>query len=263
MASALERLNESQSWRAQLTSSVVDASAIYNSIPDTTKMASGAVPDTSKMIANSVPKVTEMTTAFTGLDVATRSPVYGGTFRPSPAPLDSEATLPSPTKALPQELGERFAQRLTRKHRQEAKGLLVALGLDLELEHLESIERRLLDGRRPDRLQAALSASLLLKGVANKLYPPSGDEEAWVCRFGHLYKLGPEHVKNRLHAFAHPYLEGRSTQEHKLFIAELDLVSDWGGAGHHVGFTETQSSEAFCALLKVLATVARARRNPL
>jgi hypothetical protein len=157
-------------------------------------------------------------------------------------------------------MGEVLAQNLIRGHRQEAKGLLVALDLDLELEHLESIERRLLDGGRPDRLQAELSASHLLKGLADKLFPPK--EELWVCRFGKTYKLGPPNVKNRLHAFADRFLKQRSTAEHKLFIAELDLVSRWSGEGHHMVFTSRENAEAFCALLKVMAIVSRAYRLP-
>lgn len=157
-------------------------------------------------------------------------------------------------------MGEALAQSLTRRHRQEVKGLLVALGLDLELEHLESIERRLLDEGRPDRLQAALSASLLLEGLANKLFPPT--EALWVCRFGKTHKLGPPNVKNRLHAFADRFLKQCSTAEHKLFIAELDLVSRWSGKGHHVVFTPGENAEAFCTLLKVVATVARAHPLP-
>lgn len=166
-----------------------------------------------------------------------------------------------PPQVLPQEMSETLAQSLTRHYRQETKGLLVALGLDLELEHLEAIERRLRDGGRPDLLHAALSASLLLKGVADRLYPPRDHEECWTCRFENKHKLGAPHVKNRLHAFADPVLRQQSTAEHKLFVAELDFVSRWSGEGHHVVLTPKENAEAFCALLKIMATVACAHRQ--
>lgn len=269
-------------------------SSIYAALPKVTPIATGTVRDwsggavkvpgdfTSVTSGLSLDEIQRVSAAFAATGVAQRSPAYGGTFRlPSapvsprrqrgthlppvapPAsprrrePVDDEQQTP---RVLPQEMGEALAQSLTRRHRQEAKGLLVALGLDLELEHLESIERRLLDGGRPDRLQAALSASLLLEGLANKVFSPT--EELWVCRFGKTYKLGPPNVKNRLHAFADRFLKQRSTAEHKLFIAELDLVSRWSGKGHHVIFTPGENAEAFCALLKVVATVARAHPLP-
>jgi hypothetical protein len=274
---------------------ILDAdSPIYAALPKVTPIATGTVRDwsggavkvpgdfTSVTSGLSLDEIQRVSAAFAATGVAQRSPAYGGTFRLPSAPVSPRrqrgTNLPptarpaSPrrresvedeqqtTRVLPQEMGETLAQNLIRGHRQEAKGLLVALDLDLELEHLESIERRLLDGGRPDRLQAALSASHLLKGLADMLFPPT--EELWVCRFGKTYKLGPPNVKNRLHAFADRFLKQRSTAEHKLFIAELDLVSRWSGEGHHVVFTSRENAEAFCALLKVMAIVSRAHRLP-
>lgn len=267
-------------------------SPIYAALPKVTPIATGTVRDwsvgavkvpgdfTSVTSGLSLDEIQRVSAAFAATGVAQRSPAYGGTFRLPSAPVSPRrqrgTNLPptarpaslrrresvedeqQTTRVLPQEMGEALAQNLIRGHRQEAKGLLVALDLDLELEHLESIERRLLDGGRPDRLQAALSASHLLKGLADKLFPPT--EELWVCRFGKTYKLGPPNVKNRLHAFADRFLKQRSTAEHKLFIAELDLVFRWSGEGHHVVFTARENAEAFCALLKIMAIVSRAHR---
>lgn len=265
---------------------------IYAALPKVAPVATGMMHEwsrgavkvpgdfTSVTSGLSLDEIQRVSAAFAATSVAQRSPAYGGTFRPPSAPVSPRRQrgthLPpavppaSPRRrepvederqaprVLPQEMGEALAQSLTRRHRQEAKGLLVALDLELELEHLESIERRLLDGGRPDRLYAALSASLLLEGLADKLFPPTGEQ--WVCRFGKTYKLGPPNVKNRLHAFADRFLKQRSTAEHKLFVAELDLVSRWSGKGHHVVFTPRENAEAFCALLKVLATAARTHR---
>ncbi len=167
------------------------------------------------------------------------------------------APAPAP-EVRPEEVGPELAQAMTRRHRQEAKGLLVALGLDLELEHLEAIERRMLAGGRPDHLHAALSASLLLEGVANRIFPPR--DELWISRFGKEHEIGAEHVRNRLSAFAEPMLSELETVEHRLFIAEFDLVGRWTGEGHHVVFSAEENAEAFRAFLKILATVARAHR---
>jgi hypothetical protein len=196
-----------------------------------------------------------------GMAVVPQSLLYRESVEPQPVEPRPAKRKPRAPRALPQELGEAIARNLTRGYRQEAKGLLVALDLGLELEHLEAIERRLLDGGRPDRLHAALSASLLLEGVANRFYPPRTDRKSWTCRFKNSHELGAPDVKSRLHAFAHPFLEQRSTAEHKLFVAELDLVARWMGKGHHVVFTKSENEEAFIALLKVLATVAHARRH--
>jgi hypothetical protein len=169
--------------------------------------------------------------------------------RPVPAPAP---------EVRPEEVGPGLAQAMTRRHRHEAKGLLVALSLNLELEHLEAIERRLLAGGRPDHLHAALSASLLLEGVANRLFPPR--DEPWTSRFGKGHEVGAEHVRNRLSAFTEPILSELDKVEHKLFIAEFDLVGRWTGEGHHVVLSAEENADAFRALLKILATVARAHR---
>jgi hypothetical protein len=174
------------------------------------------------------------------------------------APAEPQpASAPAPS-VQPDEIGGALAQSLTREHRREAKSLLVVLGLDAALEHLEAIEKRLLDGGRPDRLHAALSASLLLEGMADRLFPAR--DEPWVCRFEREHEIGVENVRNRLTAFAEPLLKTQSTIEHKLFIAEFDYVGRWTGEGHHVVFTQDENAEAFRALLKVLATIARAHR---
>jgi hypothetical protein len=346
--SPLEKFNESQLWSAQLdsvqdaaskldsvtdridriqttlTSGMADASAIYDSIPDTTKLVAGSmpvastiydsIPDVSKMILDAVPSVTGMATepvpswmkgsqvaggvahvtgglaldrvqsasaALTNLGVASKSPVYGGTFyagtkQPATviprsllqrepwesssrrAPLTDEPIPDQAPQVLPQELGEEIAPRVARRQRQEVKGLLVLLGLDFALENLESVERRLLDGRRPERVQAALSASLLLTDLADKLFPAREAKRKDLN--GIPREVGAENVKNRLLAFAEPYFEDRPVEEHKLLVAELDFIYRWTGKGHHVAFSRTENEEAYCALLKALAIIARAHR---
>lgn len=169
------------------------------------------------------------------------------------------APAPATPQVLPQELAELFAQHLTRADRQDAEGLLVIIDLDLELEHLRAIERCLSSGTRPDRLHAALSASQLLKGLANHLFPPQ--EEMVECRFGGQHEVGPKDVSNRLSAFVDSRLRSElSTREHKLFQSTLDSVFRWSGEGHHVVFSPRETAEAFCRLLKVLAVIARAHQ---
>jgi hypothetical protein len=112
--------------------------------------------------------------------------------RPRPVPREPMMPAPSPAASphpwvLPEEIGELFAQHLTRAYRHEAEELLIRTGLELEFEHLRSIEQRLHSGTRPDRLQAALSANLLLKGLADHLFPPRDEE--WESRFGKKHKL--------------------------------------------------------------------------
>jgi hypothetical protein len=125
---------------------------------------------------------------------------------------------------------------------------------------LQSIEERLRSGTRPERLQAALSANLLLKGVADYLFPPRDDE--WESRFGTKHKLQAKNVGNRLSAFVDPIFRSElTTQEHRLFQSTVDFVFRWSGQGHHVVFTPREGAEAFCQLISVLAAVSRAHRE--
>lgn len=165
---------------------------------------------------------------------------------PTPAPVMPQV--------LPQELGELFAQHLTHADRQDAEELLVVTGLELELEQFRVIAVRLLSGTRPDQVHAALSSSLLLKGLADHLFPPQ--EEAWESRFGRKHEVGAKDVANRLSAFVDLHLHSElTTQEHKHFQATLDCVFRWSGEGHHVAFTSKKAAEAFCQLLQVLAVI--------
>ncbi|HBR27392.1 MAG TPA: hypothetical protein DD732_10230 [Rhizobiales bacterium] len=186
--------------------------------------------------------------------------------RPRPVPREPTMPAPSPAPASPypwvspEEIGELFAQHLMRAYRHEAEELLIRTGLELEIEHLRSIEQRLHSGTRPDRLQAALSANLLLKGLADHLFPPRDEE--WESRFGQKHKLGARNISNRLSAFVDPVFRSRLTkQEHRLFQATVDFVFHWSGKGHHVVFNPKEAAEAFCQLLKVLAAVARVHRE--
>lgn len=153
-----------------------------------------------------------------------------------------------------------MAHSLVRVQRREAEELLLEVGLDLELEHLRAIEQRLASGTRPDRLHAALSANLLLQGLADCLFPAR--QGHWVCRFNKKHELGPRNVSNRLSALVDPMLRQRlSTKAHALFQAAIDFVFRWSGEGHHVVSTPREAVEAYCDLLKVLAAIAQARRE--
>ncbi|HET9677181.1 MAG TPA: hypothetical protein VFP21_06730, partial [Solirubrobacterales bacterium] len=179
-------------------------------------------------------------------------------------PRESRAPMvPQPGRRVPplepQELGEEIAPNVARRHRQEVKGLLVSLDLDLALEHLESAEHRLLDGGRPERVQAALSMSLMLAEVADELFPARTED--WTDLDDVPREVGAENVKNRLLAFADRYLKDRPVEERKLLVAELDFIYRWTGKGHHVVFSRIENEDAYCALLKALATVARAHRD--
>jgi hypothetical protein len=180
--------------------------------------------------------------------------------RRRPAIVRPVSPAPPPAQALPRELAEAFAHGLMRAYRQEAEELLIATGLDPELDHLRAIELRLLSGGQPDHLHAALSASVLLKGLADRLFPPQAEKSE--CRFQRMHDVGPKDVANRLSAYVDSRLRARlSTHEQKLFQAKLDFVFNWSGEGHHVAFAPRQAGEAFCQLLSVLATVSHARQT--
>ena len=271
-----------------LGGAALDAASISGSVPDASKMLGGSVLDAT-LISDSTPdaskmKVQSASAALTNLGVASKSPIYGGTFysaKQKPATVIPRSLLPRESRessslrqpltddripeqvpqVSPQDLGEELAPNVTRRHRQESKGLLSALDLDLALENLESAERRLLEGGRPERVQAALSASLLLTELADTLFPAR--KENCVDLYGVSREVGVENVKNRLLAFADSYFENRPKEEHKLLVAELDFIYRWTAAGHHVPFSRTENEEAYCALLKALAIIARARRHSI
>jgi len=225
---------------------------------------------------------------------ARMSPAFGGTFHPSsgavaarpvaprfpavqnplldpclPVPRRRRVTRPTPVKpmpvqphVLPEELGEVLARALTRADRQGAEELLVETGLDFELEHFKAIEVRLLGGSLSDRNHAALSASLVFKGLADRLFKPR--VEKWRSRFDTEHDVGPKNVVNRLSAYVDSRLRSDfSTQEHKLFQATLDHVHRWSAEGHHVPFTPREGAEAYCQFLRVLAAIRRAYNHPV
>lgn len=184
----------------------------------------------------------------------------------SPAEIaDDEDRLTSSggrSKVLPEEVGELLATGLVRVDREAVMLLLTDVGLEDARLHLEAIEERLLHGTRPAHLHAALSASILLRDLANRLFPARSGE-FWVSRFESKHPLDSQHVGNRLAAFVDFRLRSRlSTKEHRLFQATLDAVLDWAGEGHHVIRDPRSSAHSFRQLLEVLAMVARAHTAP-
>lgn len=185
------------------------------------------------------------------------------TLDPRPLPTRRRPTLPAPEpvqpRILPPEVGEAIGRGLARVERQEAVDLLVLLGLTEELEHFEAIEECLLKGTRPSRIHAAMSADVLLKALANRLFPPRKD--VWISRWQIAHKLEAIHTRNRLAAFIDLHLRGvLSTHEHKLLEATLVCAFNFARQGHHVAFQPRQAAEAFYQLLKVLSAVAKAHR---
>ena len=154
-------------------------------------------------------------------------------------------------------VGEVFAARSARSNRGTALALLQVAGLDLEREHLVSLEARLTAGTTPDQYYAALSARLVLKGLADHCFPAR--EQVWVDRSGRQHDVGDEHVKNRLNAFVDSRLTSALTvEEHRFFVVQLDTVHEWSRRGPHLIRRQGEGAQQFLRLLEVLAVIARA-----
>lgn len=157
------------------------------------------------------------------------------------------------------EVGEVVAGGLVRSMRERVVTFLIVAGRDQELEHLKAIEERLSAGTLPAQHHAALSTRLLLEGLADYCFPPC--EGSWQDRFGDTHKIGKRNVSNRLAAFVDLHLRPHlSTQEHRLFAATLDTVSDWGGRGPHIVYRPIEAARFLIRLLEVLDVVSRAHR---
>lgn len=155
--------------------------------------------------------------------------------------------------------GEVVAVRTVRLNREIAIALLRATGLDLERQHLIALEARLTAGTAPDQYHAALSARLVLKGLADHCFPAR--EQDWIDRSGRPHQVGDEQVKNRLNAFVDKHLRSVLTvDEHRFFIAQLDTVQEWSGRGPHLIRSQSEGEQLFLRLLEVLKMVARASR---
>lgn len=152
-------------------------------------------------------------------------------------------------RILPQEVGEFLATGLVRADREEVIFLLADTGLDDARQHLEAIEERLLTGTGPSFLHAALSASILLRDLANHLFPPR--DEDWESRSGSKHSVRAQNVGNRLSAFVDLRLRSQlSPREHRLFQATLDVVHQWTGEGHHVPSSPREAATSFVSCLR-------------
>jgi len=157
----------------------------------------------------------------------------------------------------PYMVGEVFAARSARLNRKTALALLRVAGLNFEREHLISLEARLAAETIPDQHYAALSARLILKGLADHCFPAR--TQAWVDRSGRRHEVGAEHVKNRLNAFVDAHLRSILTvDEHRFFVAQLDTVQEWSGRGPHLVRHQREGPQLFVRLLEVLSVIARA-----
>jgi hypothetical protein len=237
----------------------------------------GAAPQT----AATSPTKSALAAALAGIKPVTMPKIAEGTIQRnelsqvgSPAPVSAAAAELAPVvvdrgsdgagaraaeRFQPEGLPEVVAAALAREDREAAIELLVVLGLDEATDHLYEIEGCLLRGRKPSRLHAALSASVLLRDLADRLFPAR--DEPWTSRSGRRHQVGHEHVKNRLSAFVDARLRSTlSTKEHQLFQSTLDIVADWTGKGHHVPARPREAARAFRQLLEVLSTIASAYR---
>lgn len=164
-------------------------------------------------------------------------------------------------RLLPHEVGEVLATQLTRSNRDAAIALLLLAGLDQEREHLNAVEERLSAGTRSAQHHAALSARLVLKGLADHCFPARGQRRP--DRFGNQHEVGDIQVGNRLAAFVDDRLRSHlSAEEHRLFVANLTTVTRWSARGPHRIYSPTESGRLFLRLLEVLNVIARAYGIP-
>ena len=161
--------------------------------------------------------------------------------------------------AEPVSVGEEIAARVLREQKEEVVAFLEDCGLGQEVAELEAVESRLHQRSQRDREHAAFAARLLLKAVADRVFPPQASP--WVDPQGIEHDVGPEKVANRLSAFVHEHLRADlDKHERCAFQGDLDTVANWTGGGPH-GVHSTYAAEiAFGRLMNILVHVARAYR---
>jgi hypothetical protein len=199
--------------------------------------------------------------AATGLVPSDQTIISGVLPVPTPRKRASRPVAPiAKPRLLPREVGEFLATGLIRADREEVLFLLQDAELVDAKQHFDAIEERLLADTEPSQLHAALSASLLLRLLADRLYPPR--DEPWISRFNEKCPLEAKHVCNRLSAYVDDRLRSQlSTKDHRVFQATIDAVVRWTGEGHHVVRSPREVARAFRQLLEVLAMVARAYKG--
>jgi hypothetical protein len=175
------------------------------------------------------------------------------------APAEIEIAGAEIIELSPESLAEVSAGADARFNKQAAESLLVEEDLEHELGHLDNIAELLLRGDEQAQEYAALAASKILKGVANRVYPAR--DGYWRCRWNAKHPVGYENSANRIRAFLDGQLRAvLSTQEHGRLEATLSFVANWSGEGHHKAHAPEQSVLAYRDFLMILAYVARARR---
>jgi hypothetical protein len=185
--------------------------------------------------------------------VADRPPVVAPQRRP---------IAPAKPTIVPSDLAELSAGAEARSNRIAVEAMLRDNDLDLELEHLKVIAVRLVSGSDPDRVHAAMSASLLFSGIADHVFP--GREEKYVDRNKKKRSVEKKDHRNRISAYIDMHLRGEiSTHDARRLQAKIDYAHTWSAEGHHVAYSPELAVRAYRDLLEVLAYVARARERSL
>jgi hypothetical protein len=188
---------------------------------------------------------------FGGGPVVVREPPPARVFVPSASPAPK-----------PPDLAGLTAQEEAESNLVVARELLREEGLHYELEHLDAISVCLTPGTETGRVHAAMSASLLFKGMANAFFP--AQDAAWIDRSGKSHPVQAQHVGNRIAAFIGFQLGAElSKHEHRRLQAMLEFSYNWSQKGHHKPFPIDQAIRAYRDLLAVFAYLSRARQASL
>ena len=175
-----------------------------------------------------------------------------------PRPAAVEVPPPTPGGSS-SDLAEVTAHAEARSNRMAVEAFLRDNGLTYELEHLEIIAVRLTSGTKPDRIHAAMSASLLFEGVADFVLP--GQEKKFEDRYGKQRSVEKKDVRNRISAFIDSHLRGEiSPHEARRLQGMIDFAHTWSAEGHHIPYPADQANRAYRDVLVVLAYVDRAYR---
>jgi hypothetical protein len=178
----------------------------------------------------------------------------------APVEVETEIGPAAPVEITPENFAEISAGADARFNRQAAEELLVSEGLEHELRHLRYIVVLLKRGDAECREYAALAASKILQGVANR-FSPATKNSYWKCRWGDKREIGYPHTANRISFYLDRQLRSyMTTQEHRRLEGKLYFVADFAGNGHHQAHELKLSIMAYADLLETLAYIARARR---
>jgi hypothetical protein len=175
-------------------------------------------------------------------------------------PIEIETTHAEIVEISPEGLAEENARADARLYKQTAEDFLMTEELDHELEHLERIAELLVLTDPPSCEYAALAASKIIRGLADRFWPGK-DGERWIFTWKNERRpVEKEHTANRLAAYLDLHFRDHApSYEHRHLETTLYLVHEWAGAGHHVARPISDCRRAYNNLLMVIAAVARAR----